>query len=266
MHGNSLSTGCERWAAAGPEALHEAAVCPSSTLRPSTARPSHAAALCPYRTPSARGAPAHLPACPSHRTASSRSRSGSPSSGRSPPAPRQACCGCIPPGGSPLSGPRAAAAGSLLRSPSPECPLSPPWPSAAATHGAYPEQRRSPPSASNAGCRRLIFSKRFLFSKGLSFPTCPHPTRLTPCWRKSRATRARISWQGQTALLLPALADVRPQMQIRFSFPLSADCSSLIAKRQVSRDGGERCFPACYAQLVLPTGWAMAAHKARGGR
>lgn len=72
----------------------------------------------------------------SHRIASSRSRSGSPSSGRNPPAPRQAYCECTEPGGSPLSGPGAAAAGSLLRSPSPEGPLSPRWPSAAAAHGA----------------------------------------------------------------------------------------------------------------------------------
>lgn len=68
--------------------------------------PNALLSLCPHgpATGSGSASPVATPPapCPPHRIASSRSRSSNPSSGRSPPAPRRACCGCTAPGPSPL--------------------------------------------------------------------------------------------------------------------------------------------------------------------
>lgn len=81
----------ERW-----EAWGTARSPPEARVLP--ARPKSAAVPVPPRQPR------RHPTCPMapHRIASSRSRSSSPSSGRSPPAPRRACCGCRAPRPSPL--------------------------------------------------------------------------------------------------------------------------------------------------------------------
>lgn len=174
-----------------------------------------------HRTAEPRCRPAAAP----HRTASSRSHSGSPSSGRNPPAPRRACCECTEPGSSPLSGPGAAAAGSWLRSTSPESPSSPLWPSPAATHGAHLglryRQCRSPASAASACCGGLIFSKSFLFSEGLSLAACPHPGPSRPLLGKSREAPSGCSWQAppRRAASCSGWRQAPAQMQIRFSFP-----------------------------------------------
>lgn len=220
------------------------------------ARPEGAAVPAPHGPATGPGTP---PAPSPHRIASSRSRSSSPSSGRSPPAPRRACCGCRAPGPSPLGGRAAAAAGPWLRGPCPVPALCPHCgPSAA--HGAA---RPGTAAAGSVALRPLLFSRRASSSPG----RCPHrlsqPGRAR-CREKSPRHGRRSPAGSERCFLLRLTSGPGPRCKSDFPFHdwllLQPGChiTSFTCRKRGLCSGG------C-AELARP-GWVRGGSGARQSR